>query len=237
MMMFIQCEGRVYSVKLLIENELHEFIPIQQFRDTFEMSHEFGVSLFAPKDFTGLGRIDTAGGELKTVRAAMLDAIPSALPVSEWLDYLPHLTRLFQNKLDEINPAVGLKTVEIDYAVSGFTDVCQAVIYTIIRSRSQKTEIPSFYSIHSEWLNSTVQVLPTVHHHIHRGEIWAVQVVVHAYGRAGLIVWTDTQTYYLHDNALGCPAEGFMAALLTETALKIIASTQAFDKTMKAETD
>lgn len=224
-------------MKLLIENELHEFIPIQHFREHFDLTHEFGVSLFAPKDFTGLGRIDNAGVELNTIRAAVLDAIPTALPLSEWLDYLPHLTRLFQNKLDEINPAIGLKTVEIDYAVNGFTDVCQAVIYTMIRCRAQKTDMPPFYSIHGEWLNGTVQVQPTVHHYIHRGEMWAVQVVIHAYGRAGLIVWTDAQTYYVHDNALGCPAEGFMAALLTETALRMIASTKAFENATHTEAD
>jgi hypothetical protein len=203
---------------LTVDGAPRPFIPIKAFREAHDLPPEFGVALFEPKDFTGLGRIDRAGAELNSVRAAVLAAIPAALPLQAWLNFAPELTRLFTNKLYEINLRVNLHDVEIDFAAAGFADVCQTVIYAMLRARGAPP-LP-FEAIYGEWLDQTTRVSQTIHPY----NDWQVQIVTHAYGRAGLIVRTETETFYVQDAALGCPAEGYMAALLADVAARIMAA-------------
>ena len=51
----------------------------------------------------------------------------------DWLAFLPQYARLFEDKLYEINPQVGLKDVEIEFAVAGFSDVLHHVAYGLLR--------------------------------------------------------------------------------------------------------
>ena len=60
-------------MQLLIEGELRQFVPIKNFRQQFDLPDAFGISMFEPKDYTGLGQIDSAGPELNVVRRAVLD--------------------------------------------------------------------------------------------------------------------------------------------------------------------
>ncbi|MAS36513.1 MAG: hypothetical protein CL610_21090 [Anaerolineaceae bacterium] len=214
-------------MQLLIEGELRQFVPIKNFRQQFDLPDAFGISMFEPKDYTGLGQIDSAGPELNVVRRAVLDAIPTEMPLQEWLAYLPHLTRLFESKLHEVNPEIGLKQVEVEFAVSGFQNICQGLIYAMIQARAAGEPMPEFQRVYADWLNSTVRISSTVHSYVHKGETWAVQIVNTAYGRNGLIVWTEAQTHYLHDSSLACPAEGFMQTLLNEVATRILLATDA----------
>ena len=147
------------------------------------------------------------------------------MPLEDWLTFLPYLARLFENKLHEINPEIGLKTVEIDYAVAGFSDVCQKLIYTLIRARAADGSPPNFREVYEEWLSDSVHIGSTVHSYIHEGDVWAVQIVHTAYGRTGMVVWTNNDTHYVLDNQYGCPAEGFMLSLLSEVATRIIIAT------------
>jgi hypothetical protein len=212
-------------VRLTLDGQPHEFIPIKEFRADHALPAEFGVGLFEPKDYAGLGRIDRAGAELNSVRTAVLDAIPTQMPLQGWLAFLPELARLFQNKLYEINAQVGLKDVEVDFAVAGFGDVCQALLYAMMRARAEGTTLPRFEQVYGEWLDSSARVYGEAYSYPRKDEMWNVRIVAHAYGRTGLIVDTGENTYYVYDSALGCPAEGFMAALLSEVAGRIIAAT------------
>ncbi|MBI1259189.1 MAG: hypothetical protein GC204_17095 [Chloroflexi bacterium] len=202
-------------MRLTIDGAAHTFIPIKSFRDAHKLPPEFGVALFEPKDYSGLGRIDQAGAELNGVRTAVLAAIPASLWPQQWLTFIPELTRLFTDQLYAINNKVKLHDVEIEFAAAGFADVCQAVVYALLRTRG---DMPPFEAIYGDWLDQTVRVSQTVHRY---GD-WQVQIVTHAYGRAGLIVQTDAETVYVQDAALGCPAEGYMAALLADVAARIV---------------
>lgn len=213
--------GKVKTVQLQVANDLHTFIPVKNFRLTHKLPADFGVALFEPKDYSGLGRVDQAGVELNIVRQSVLDAMPAEMPLHAWLDFIPNLAQLFQNKLDEINPEVGLKSVEIEYAVAGFRDVLLTFLYDMLRARAAGEPMPDFRQVYFQWLSSTVRISSDTHHYIHEGEIWAVQIVNHAYGRTGLVIWTPTDTHYIQDSTLGCPAEGFMSALLAEVGRRI----------------
>ncbi len=213
---------KVEEMQLIIEGQRHDFVPIKDFRAEQGLPAEFGMALFEPKDYTGLGRIDRAGAELNAVREAVLDAIPGKLPLPAWMAFLPELTRLFQSKLYEINPRVGLKDVEVDFAVAGFHDVCQALLYAMLRAHTGGAPQPEFRHVYDEWLNSSTRLFSEVYGYEHRGQHWRIRVVAHAYGRAGLIIDTGEVRHYVHDPALGCPAEGFMASLLGEVAARIL---------------
>lgn len=205
-------------MRLTVDGAPRHFIPIKTFREAHNLPPEFGAALFEPKDYSSLGRIDRAGAELNHVRAAVLAAIPPGLTLQAWLGFAPELTRLFTDKLYEINPKVKLHDVEIEFAAAGFADVCQAVIYAMLRARGAPP--PPFEAIYGEWLDQSVRVSQTIHIYAS----WQVQIVTHAYGRAGLIVRAGAETYYVQDAALGCPAEGYMAALLAEVAARIMAA-------------
>lgn len=198
---------------LTLDGVPREFTPIKAFRDAHHLPPEFGVALFEPKDYTGLGSIDRAGAELNAVRAAVIDALPARLTPPEWLAFIPQLTRRFTDELYAINASVNLRDVEIEFAAAGFGDVCQAVVYALLRGSP-----PPFAAIYSAWLDSTARISQTIHPY----GGWRVQIVTHAYGRAGLVVHAETETHYVQDAALSCPAEGYMAALLAEVAGHIL---------------
>ena len=70
-----------------------------------------------------------------------------------------------------------------------------------------------------------MKISTVVHHYTYQDESWAIQLVNNAYGRVGMMVWTDAATHYIHDMALGCPAEGFMLSLLSDVAARIVVAT------------
>ena len=185
---------------------------MKAFRAEQGLPPEFGVALFEPKDYAGLGRVDGAGAELNTVRAAVLGAIAPGLTLRGWLGFVPTLTDVFTAQLRGINARVNLRDVEIEFAAAGFADVCNAYVYALLRG-----DTPPFAAVYGEWLDGTTRV--SQKRHEYGG--WQVRIVTHAYGRAGMIVSSDAATYYVADAAIGCPAEGYMAALLGEVAARI----------------
>ncbi len=211
-------------MQLRIDGEVKNFIPIKHFRDALTIPRAFGVNMFDKRECSGLGRIDQVGPELDVVRQALLDAIPGEMPLQDWLDYLPHLTALFENKLHEISPEVNLRASDIENAVSNFEDVCQKLIYATIQAQAAGRPLPRFQSIYEGWLSASTRVTGPAHSYIHRGAVWAVQIVRTAYGNFGLIVWTDTETYYVHDHDICCPAEGFIHTLMSDVASRILNS-------------
>jgi hypothetical protein len=211
-------------MRLTIDGQPRQLTPIKDFRAAHSLPSEFGVALFEPKDYTGLGRIDHAGAELNTVRAALLDALPVHLPARDWLAFLPDYARLFEEKLYAINAQVGLKDVEIEFAVAGLSDVLHQVAYALLRGFTPPPAREFFHTIYSQWLDNSVKVFSESYSYDHAGQAWQIQLIAHAYGRAGLVVRTTGEIHYVYDPALGCPAEGFMTALLAEIVGRMLAA-------------
>lgn len=200
----------------------YTFIPIKDFRAAHDLPPEFGMALFETKDYCGMGQIDSAGSSLNRVRAAVLEAIPVQLSLSQWLSFLPDLTRLFENQLHAINDQVGLRIGEIDFAIGGFSDALQTYAYALLGSQQSGTPLPVFHVVYADWLNSHARVFAHEYPYLLDGQACRVQVVAHAYGRVGLLLHTIQNVYALYDPALACPAEGFMAALLNEVAGRMV---------------
>jgi len=202
------------ELTLTLAGVVHTFIPIGAARSALGLPESFGVALFEPKQYAGLGSIDGAGEALRALREAVLAA---ALDEADGdpLAGCAALTRCFEQELRRINPAIGLREPEIGFAVSGFDDVLRAWVYACIRARALRSEPPPFATVYGRWLADSVRVSTTVHRFTDDRQSWKVQIVTHAYGRFGLIMEDEAvRVTCVYDPGLSCPAEGFMMRLL-----------------------
>ena len=202
----------------VIDGTERHFVPVKEFRKTYHLPADFGVGLFEAKDYNDLGRIDGAGVCLNELRERVLASLPGKQTVAGWINSLPSIVLSFERELVAINGSIGLRESEIGFAVSGFADVLQNYLFTLMRLRFDgKNLVPSFLHSYGEWLANTTRVSQ----HVYSYQQWTVQLVTHAYGRCGLIVTTGTDTEYIYDASLGCPVEGFMMRLLSEITAQI----------------
>jgi hypothetical protein len=197
------------------------FIPIRQYRQLYSLPDAFSVSLFAPKDFAGLGHIDSAGAALNATRTEVLRSVPAVLRLPDALEVIASLTSCFETALYAINDQVGLHDVEIEFASGGFSDICHAWWYATLAAAGQHP--PSFATIYRGWLASTCSTAPASPYS-HEDETWQVEVVYHAYGRMGLCVRRGDETDWVRDASLGCPAEGFMFTLMNDVCEALTAA-------------
>lgn len=210
-------------MNLHLDGETRRLEPVAAFRAVHGLPDDFAVAQFAPKDFTGLGRIDQAGGALNSVRSAVLTALPTApLAPLAWQAVIPRLRDTFETALRAINDQVGLREPEIGFAVAGFSDVCEAALWARLRADATRTPALPFEAVYGGWLNDSARLDTTRHPYDYRGESWAVQVIYCAYGRIGLRVETRAGVGYLLDPALSCPAAGFMAQLLSAVCAPLL---------------
>lgn len=209
------------TLRLIIDGVSRVFVPIRAFRAAHDLPPDFGVALFEPKDYTGLGRIDGANAALGTLRTIVLNAVASSLPPRSWLDEIDRLTALFETTLTHVNAEIGLREPEIGFAASGFADVLRAFAFAALRAQAGSQPPPAFESVYDEWLSSTARVSQMRHRYVHQNEDWSIQIVNHAYGRVGLIVAMRDETAYIHDSALACPAESYMRSLLAEVCARL----------------
>ena len=207
-------------MKLRIHDIDHDFIPIKAFRETHHLPDTFGLAQFEPKNYEGLASLDKAGSAMNEFREHVLLLIPNEIAFPELLRFIDHIQLQFQTDLFNINEAISLKDVEVEFAVAGFGDVLRAMMYKMIPAKASKEEMPSFESIYYGWINDTVRVSSQVH----RYQGWSIQVINHVYGRAGLQITIDDEIIYVADGIYLCPAEGFMYTLLTEVCHKIWSS-------------
>lgn len=209
-------------MQLTIDGQKREFIPIQAFRQKYRLPADFGVTTFYQKNFEGKGSIQGAGMALHELRQAMIDAIPEGNPPQNgWLTFSLELQLQFHRKLVEINPQVGLQQSEVEYAVAGFGDVCQAYIQAAMSARMRGQGMRKFAEIYQQWLDSVVFTAKEPFSYSHHGQQWQIRLVQYVYGLTGMIVQTEDETYYVFDNRLACPAEAFMTALLSDVCAKI----------------
>lgn len=199
-------------MNILIDGIERTFTPIKAFRAAHDLPPAFAVRHFEPKDYVGLGSLERAGDALTTLRAAVLNAAPAGQPVLAWLANAPALTDRFRAELLAINPRVGLREVEIDFAAAGFGDVLTAFLYARLRDPAA-----DFQAVYAAWLHDSIRISQTEHAY----DGWRVRVITHAYGRFGLECVRAGDTHYVYDAALACPAQGFMESLLAAVCEKL----------------
>lgn len=200
---------------LTIDGISYLFIPIKEFRAAHNLPPSFGIGLFEDKDYTGLGSIDSAGNVLNELRDSILEALPKRLPPLEWLNEVDSITRHFQKYMYHINDRVGLRDVEVEFAVAGLSDVLQVYAYALARTAATHSPMPEFRDLYAEWLFGTTRVYSTCHPYILDDAPCTIRIIAHAYGRIGLLI-NASRTYAVYDPILACPAEGFMTGFLME---------------------
>ena len=206
----------------IINGQKHDFIPIKQFRTTHNLPESFSVAHFEPKDFTGLARIDGAGAELKTLHDRIFINIPLTILPHDLMTLVDNLQQIFQVEMYAINDKVQLKPEEVEYAVAGFGDVLNALVYKLISAIHSQSPLPEFDMVYYGWLNDSLRISITVYEYEVDEQLWQVQIVNHAYGRAGLQVNTGDALYFVADGVYACPAQGFMMNLLRDVARGVV---------------
>jgi len=207
--------------QFLIDNTLQTFLPIKDFRAQYHLPDTFGMALFQPKDYTGLGSLDHAGAALQTLHHTILAAIPAQTPAQGWTAFTLQLQLIFRRALMSANPQIGLHPTEVDYAVAGFSEVCQMFLYALRQAQMQAQPLPSFSKVYHGWLFRSLEVSQTVFPYTWQDETWQIQLIRHIYGRVGMKIQRGDTVHYVYDAALACPAEGFMAALLSDVAAQL----------------
>lgn len=195
-----------------------QFILLRTYRETHRLPAEFHINAFEAKTYTGLGSIDSASNELATLRHNVLNRLVAHTQPQNWLNHNPSLQTIFHDELLAINAKIGLHDSEVDFAMAGFGDVCHQWIYALVYAQASKKPPPPFATVYQQWLMDSLRVASTVHDYTHENIPWQVQVISHAYGRFGLQIQRGTETDYVLDTRLACPAENFMDALLMSVA-------------------
>ena len=211
---------------LPVDGALQTFAPLASFRAAHGLPPDFGVGTFQPKPWEGLGSLEQAGAHLRPLHERTVAAVPASVPATDWLYRLSGVVEVFEAELRAANVNIGLREEEIAFAVNGFSHMCTALAYALARAHLTAGAQPTFDAVYRQWLHDSVTVGSTEYEYTHHGQLWRVQVISHIYGRVGLVVHAPTETHYLMDKSLACPAEGFMHNLLRAVAERIIAHTR-----------
>ncbi|MCS6836253.1 MAG: hypothetical protein NZ750_09575 [Anaerolineae bacterium] len=201
-------------MKLYLDDAWRDFVSLRAFRQAHGLPADFGVSCFAPKHDDGLAHLDAGGQALALVRHDVL-AVPTA-DRAEPLARLEALAQAFEAALRRHNALVGLREPEIGYAVAGLRDALETWIFAHLHPAHAHEPFPQVYA---HWVGESARLDQQRHAYPHQGQTWTAQVVSTVYGRAGLrVVDPDGDVHWVADEALACPAEGFMSRLLAELA-------------------
>lgn len=212
-------------MQLRINNQNRTLIPIQTFRAQWGLPDSFQMVYFESKEWKGLGSLEGAGPALATVRQRMIQAVPSQVTISSLLSAVDDLSYIFRHELGAANVRIGLRSVEVDFAVSGFYDVLQAVAYRLAElyhtHRNDLTQLGhsfDFPNIYQTWLDNSVQVSTTTHTYKHNDTQFKVRIIYNIYGHIGLEVETANELHYVVDMSLACPASSYMYELCSQVA-------------------
>ena len=215
-------------MQLLIEQQYQTLIPMPNFREQWGLPQEFGVALFEPKAWSDLGSIEGAGRELALVRQRVAQAVPAPPRPADLIAVVETLTRYFEQELEAVNVQIGLRAVEIDFAVAGFQDVLQAAAYQLIQlvqlyraEPGQIAEQFDFSAVYQSWLDDSVRISTTIHLYRQGETEFKVRVLNNIYGRVGLAIEAAGEIYYVLDMGLACPAASYMRGLCGEVAQRL----------------
>ena len=210
---------------LIINNQNRTLIPIQTFRAQLGLPDSFQMAYFESKEWEGLGSLDGAGPALATTRQHVIQAVPPQITLTDLLSTVDDLNYIFRHELGAANVQVGLRTIEVDFAVSGFYDVLQAVAYRLVQLyHSHRDDLAQvrhnfdFAGVYQTWLNNSVQVSTTTHIYEHADAQFKVRIIYNIYGHIGLEVAVTDELYYVMDMSLACPASSYMYDLCNQVA-------------------
>jgi hypothetical protein len=209
-------------MQLAVHQQNRTFIPIQTFRAQWQLPHNFGIALFEPKNWE-VGSMEGAGTLLLAVKERVIAAVSPHLPLSELMAAVEALTLIFEVELEQANLQIGLRPEEVDFAVSGFRDILQAAAYNLIQRYYTREDEPlcrqfDYSAVYQAWLDDSVRVSSVAHAYQYESLQFEIRLIYNVYGRVGLEIKNGSETYYVMDMSLACPAASFMRELCGEVA-------------------
>ena len=227
-------------MQLKIDGQPHTFMPLSAFRQQWGLPEEFNLAYFEPKDWQGLGTLDGSGRALAMLRQHMLEAVPGSITLAELIFQVRTLTDRFHAELTAVNSQIGLREVEVEFAVAGFADVLQSAAYQLMQLSHTYRHDPSqiqahfdFSDIYQNWLDASGRISAATQMYTYRDVKYQVQVIYNPYGRVGLKVEAAGEVYYVVDLALACPALHYMQDLCAAIAQALCAA--LMDSTLSVE--
>jgi hypothetical protein len=219
-------------MELTIDNQLRKFIPLADFQKAWHLPHDFGVAHFEPKNWDDLGSIAGAGSALTGIKQIVLQAVPAHISLNQLMPTVDRLVTGFRIALEAANQQIGLRPVEVDFAVAGFQDILQDVVYRLIQlhqlHRQNITSLQSdfdFNAVYQHWLDNGTRVAVQPKCYEYNGQTFRVYLIYNPYGRVGFKVAITAgaaeQIFYVADFSLACPAAAFMRSLAEEVSLAL----------------
>lgn len=212
-------------MQLVINHKNQAFVPIQKFRVQFGLPDTFRMDHFEAKEWAGLGSTEGSGAILAAMRRRIIQAVPSQITIQTLMPAVDEIAQRFRQELTVANQQIGLRSVEIDFAVSGFYDVLQAAAYRLLelthlhhQNLAAVVDHFDFLSVYQAWLNDSVRVSGVAHNFQHNGRHFKVRVIYNVYGHVGLEVEFAGEIYYVADMSLACPATSYMQELYVAVA-------------------
>ena len=206
--------------QIKINYQPYELIPINIFRQTWQLPQNFGIKLFEPKDDVDLGSLDNSGQALNIIRDNVMAVIPNIIKQDKLMDYAEMLTQTFEYELIAVNETIGLKPVEVDFATAGFGDVIRAVVYKLVQLFHMYVNAPAkieaefnFMEIYWTWVDDSTRLGGNIYPYSTSEHEFEVRVIYNIYGRIGLEVVVNEEVFYVYDPILSCPASNYMLTL------------------------
>ncbi len=210
----------------MIEGASRQLIPIRAYRALHHLPESFGLAFFEPKHAAELASIDglppdiltsihTAAISAATLSAAALSAALRDTTTPDALSAITPIVSAFSAALVAANPAIGLKDVELDYAVNSFADMLNMWAFRAMAAQ------PDFDAAYRQWLNDSVRLATQVFPYEHQADTLHVRIINTVFGRIGLRVERKNAVDYVSDRVHACPAEGFMASLCRDVVMKL----------------
>jgi hypothetical protein len=206
-------------MELTLAGHKRHFLLLEAFRAEWGLPDEFRVAYFEPKTWAGLGTLGPNGEALlTTIKTRVLAALPPTLDPPALRAQIEVLSHTFRYELELVNEQIQLRPHDVGYAVAGFQDVLQAVVYRLLELHYTDPATVrrdfEFQPIYQAWLDAGARVDTKSHSYTHARHEFVVRVIYNPYGRIGLEVEVAGGQYYLADTSLACPAGEFMEDLL-----------------------
>ncbi len=206
-------------MQLTLDGITPTFISLADFRVQWGLPDEFALVLFEPKDWD-VGSMDGSGRAMTALRQHVIAGVPAQVSLTELLPRVEALVNLFEREMLAINTQIGLREVEVDFAVAGFADVMRGAAYQLIQlgqeCRGNLAEVRrrfDFGVVYQGWLDASARLAGKTYAYTSQNRHFEIQTIYNPYGRVGLKIRVENEDYYVTDLTLACPAASFMQGL------------------------
>ena len=208
-------------MKLTLAGELRTLEGLEAFAAEYGLPPEFGTPLFTAEPANHSPIWQTQTDELAQIQLRLPTLLPRAITLAN-LNTIPQtMGLLLHGELLAVAAGTDLTRDEVEFTADDCRNTLEAVAYKLIQlsythghDKAAVRRDFNMADIYQEVLDSSVLVNERADEYVHKGELWAVQLIQSVYGPIGLAVTTAAgQTRYVADDQLAFPGIQFVAML------------------------